>query len=193
MSSDAPDSRDSPEPAPPRFVGPLEIFLTFTQITLSGFGGTAFWSRLILIERRGWLTHRDYLECMSVAQLLPGPNVFNLAVIVGHRLGGYSGSAAALSGLVLWPFLIMIAVGLLYGRYGELPLVQRALTGVSAVAVGLVLANAVKLASVLPRRWRPWLFVLLAFAGIGVMRWPLIGVVAALAPFGIALAWREKH
>ena len=182
-----------PHAATGKSAGPLEIFLTFTQITLSGFGGTGFWSRLVLIERRHWLTHRDYVDCMSVAQLLPGPNVFNLAVIIGHRLGGLAGSAAAISGLVLWPFLIMIAVGLLYERYGELALVQRALAGISAVAVGLVLANSIKLASVLPRRWRPWLFVALAFAGIGLMRLPLIGVVAALAPFGIALAWREKH
>ena len=191
MPQDA--GRPGPQAATGKRAGPLEIFLTFTQITLSGFGGTGFWSRLVLVERRHWLTHRDYVDCMSVAQLLPGPNVFNLAVIIGHRLGGLAGSAAAISGLVLWPFLIMIAVGLLYERYGELALVQRALAGISAVAVGLVLANSIKLASVLPRRWRPWLFVALAFAGIGLMRLPLIGVVAALAPFGIALAWREKH
>jgi len=193
MPQDAGTPGRDPHAATGKRASALQIFLTFTQITLSGFGGTGFWSRLVLVERRHWLTHRDYVDCMSVAQLLPGPNVFNLAVIIGHRLGGLAGSAAAISGLVLWPFLIMIAVGLLYERYGELALVQRALAGISAVAVGLVLANSIKLASVLPRRWRPWLFVALAFAGIGLMRLPLIGVVAALAPFGIALAWREKH
>jgi chromate transporter len=174
-------------------ITPLRLFLTFTQITLSGFGGTGFWTRLVLVERRQWLSHREYVDCMSIAQLLPGPNVFNLSVIVGHRLGGYAGALAAISGLVVWPFFMMIGVGLLYGRYGELPLVQRALAGISAVAVGLVFANAIKLASVLPRHWRPWLIVALAFVGIGVMRLPLIGVAAVLAPFGIALAWREKH
>jgi chromate transporter len=167
-------------------IGPLELFLTFTGITLSGFGGTGFWTRRVLIERRKWLTPREYVDCASVAQLLPGPNVFNLTI-------GLRGSLAAFSGLVLWPFLIMLGVGVLYGRYGELPMVQRALTGISAVAVGLVIANAVKLASILPRHWRPWLFLGLAFVGIGVLRLPLIGVIAVLAPFGIALAWREKH
>lgn len=188
-----PTPSDRSAPAGKLRITPLSLFLTFSQITVSGFGGTGFWTRLVLIERRHWLTHREYVDCMSIAQLLPGPNVFNLSVIVGHRLGGYAGALAAISGLVLWPFLMTIGVGLLYVRYGELPLVQRALAGVSAVAVGLVFANSIKLASVLPLHWRPWLFVALAFVGIGVMRLPLIGVVAALAPFGIALAWREKH
>ena len=170
----------------------LDIFLTFSRIAVMGFGGTGFWSRLVLIDRRGWLTHAEYVACQSLAQLLPGPNVFNLAVIVGHRHGGVPGSLAALSGLLLWPFLMMIGAGLLYTRYGELPLVQRALNGVSAVAVGLVIANALKLSTVLRARWRPWLLAALAFTGIGVMRLPLVGVVAVLGCLGMALAWREK-
>ena len=189
---DEPQKPPAAHAAAPK-VSPLEIFITFTQITLSGFGGTGFWTRMVLIERRKWLTSREYVDCASVAQLLPGPNVFNLSIIVGHRLGGLRGSLAAFAGLVLWPFLIMLGVGALYGRYGDLPIVQRALTGISAVAVGLVIANAMKLASILPRHWRPWLFLALAFVGIGVLRLPLIGVLAVLAPFGIALAWREKH
>ncbi|MCC6473358.1 MAG: chromate transporter [Burkholderiales bacterium] len=178
-------------PAAPRR-SPLEILLVFSQITLSGFGGTAFWTRLYLIEKRGWITNAEYVEAMSLAQLLPGPNVFNLAVIIGHRFGGVPGAAAALWGLVFWPFLMMLGIGLLYARYGELHLVQQALKGVSAVAVGLVIANATKLSSVLPARLRPWLFVLVCFAGIGVLRWPLIAVVAGLAALGVWFAWREE-
>ena len=114
------------------------------------------------------------------------------SIAVGFTSGLW-GSLAAFAGLVLWPFLIMLAVGMLYDRYGEFALVQRALTGISAVAVALVIANATMLASILPRRWRPWLFLGLAFVGIGVMRLPLIAVLAVLAPFGVALAWREER
>jgi chromate transporter len=183
-------STPDPASAPVRKT-PLEIFLTFTRITLSGFGGTGFWSRRMLIEKKAWLTHAEYVACQSLAQLLPGPNVFNLAVIVGHRHGGVPGSLAALSGLVLWPFLIMLGAGALYARYGELPIVERALHGVSAVAVGLLIANALKLSTVLSRHWRPWLFMGLAFAGIGLLRLPLLTVVLVLGVLGMALAWRE--
>jgi chromate transporter len=62
----------------------------------------------------------------------------------------------------------------------------------SIVAAGLLLATAIKLATVLPRRWRPWLFGMLAFVGVGVLRWPLVWVVGALAPVAVAVAWKEK-
>jgi chromate transporter len=80
----------------------------------------------------------------------------------------------------------------LHQRYGALPLVQQALTGMLPVAVGLLFATVVKMATVLPREWRPWLFGMLAFVGVGVLRWPLLAVVGALAPFAIAAAWRGK-
>jgi len=57
-------------------------------------------------------------------------------------------------------------------------------------AAGEELAWLRGMASILPPHWRPWLFTLLAFAGVGVLRWPLIGVLGVLAPFGIAAAWR---
>jgi chromate transporter len=177
---------------PPARKSPLEIFLAFSFITMMSFGGTGFWARLVLIEKRGWLTHAEYVGCHSLAQLLPGPNVFNIAVIIGHRFAGVPGSVAALSGLVMWPFLTMLGAGWLYAQYGEMEMVQRALNGIAAVAVGLAIANALKLSTVLPKHWRPWLFVGVTFAAIGVLRLPLIGVLAVLGPLGMALAWRER-
>jgi Chromate transporter len=64
-----------------------------------------------------------------------------LAVMIGYRFAGCTGAAASVAGLVGGPFAIMIALGLLYRSYGELPLVQHALSGMSAVAVGLMLAE----------------------------------------------------
>ena len=174
-------------------IRPLEIFLAFSQISLSGFGGTLFWARLVLVERKGWLSEREFLETLALGQILPGPNILNLTVMTGHRFAGRAGAAAAVAGFMGWPFLIMIAMGWLYGIYGALPAVQQALTGMTAVATGLLLASAVKMTAALPRRWRPWLFVALAFAGVGALRWPLLGVLGALAPFAIALAWRDAR
>lgn len=98
---------------------------------------------------------------------------------------------AAFAGLMGGPFLIMIATGLLYTRYGTLPAVQQALSGMSSVAAGLILATGLKMTATLKRRWRPWLFVALALAGVGALRWPLLAVVGGLAPFAIAAAWGE--
>ena len=175
-----------------RSVGKLELFLTFSRITLSSFGGALFWARRSLVEQQRWLSEREFAECLTVGQLLPGPNVLNLTVLVGYRFGGWSGAAVSVLGYLGWPFLVVIGMGMLYQRFGALPLVQQALGGMSKVAAGLLFATVIKLAMVLPRRLRPWLFCALAFGAVGVMRWPLLWVVAALAPCAVFLSWKAK-
>jgi chromate transporter len=170
----------------------LELFLTFSRITLSSFGGALFWARRSIVERQRWLTEREFAEFLTIGQLLPGPNVLNLTVLVGYRFGGWSGAAVSVMGYLGWPFLVVIGMGMLYQQFGALPQVHLALGGMSKVAAGLLLATVIKLAMVLPRRLRPWLFGILAFFAVGVMRWPLIWVVAALAPCAVFLAWKAK-
>jgi len=176
-----------------RRVSHLALFLTFSRVSLSSFGGALFWVRRGLVEQQRWLTEREFVELLTIAQLLPGPNVLNLTVMVGHRFAGWTGAAAAAAGYLGWPCLVVIGMGVLYERYGALPQVQQALAGMSSVAAGLLLATVIKLATVLPRHWRPWLFGLLAFAGVGILRWSLLWVVGALAPLAVAAAWKEAE
>jgi chromate transporter len=173
-------------------VSRLALFLTFSRITLSGFGGVVFWARRALVERQRWLTEQEFVDLLTLGQLLPGPPGLNLTVLVGYRFGGWKGATAAVAGFLGWPCLVVIGVGVLYQQYGALPQAQRALAGMSKVAAGLLLVNFIKLAVVLPRRWRPWLFGMLAFAGAGVWHWPLPWVVGALAPWAVFAAWKEK-
>ena len=148
-----------------------------------------FWARHVLVERRRWLTEREFVELLALGQMLPGPNVLNLGLMLGYRYAGVSRARSrAIAGFMGWPFLIVIGIGMLYVRYENLPVVQHGLAGMSAAAVGLLIANGIKMASMLPRHWRPWLFTLLAFVGVGVLRWPLIGVLGVLAPLGMAVA-----
>jgi chromate transporter len=180
------------EPHAPR-IGAGTLFVAFTQITLSSFGGALFWSRRALVERRRGLTEQEFVEVLALAQLLPGANGINLAVLVGYRFAGWRGAAASLAGFIAAPCLVIIALGVLHQRYGALPLVQHALTGMSAVAVGLLIAMAVSMTAVLQRQRLPWLFVILTFAGVGVMRWPFLAVVGGLAPWAIAASWKGRQ
>lgn len=174
-------------------VSRLALFLAFSRITLSSFGGALFWTRRELVERRRWFTDREFVELLTIGQLLPGPNVLNLTVMVGHRFAGLTGALVTVAGYLGWPCLVVIGMGILYQHYGNLPQVQLALGGMSKVAAGLLLATVIKLAMVLPRHWRPWLFGIMAFAGVGVMRWPLLWVLGALAPWAVAIAWKEEE
>jgi chromate transporter len=177
------------DPAP--HIGVWVLFCTFSRITLSGFGGMPFWTRRALVERQGWLTEREFVELLTLGQLLPGPGTLNLAVMVGLRFAGLRGAAAAIAGLLGWPALLVLALGMFYQRYGTLPVVHHALTGMSAVGAGLLLASGVRMAVVLPRQWRPWLLAGLACAGVGVLRWSLLVVMGVLAPVAIAAAWKD--
>ena len=170
----------------------LQLFIAFSRISLSSFGGAIFWTRRELIERQRWLTEREFLEIYTLGQLLPGPNVLNLTVMVGYRFVGWSGAASAVAGFLGWPCLVVVGMGIFYQNYGRLPYVQQALGGMSSVAAGLLVATVIKLAAVLPRQWRPWIFGALAFIGVGVMRWPLLWVMAAFAPWAIFAAWKYE-
>ena len=90
----------------------VDLFLTFSRITLSSFGGALFWARLGLVERQRWLTDREFAEFLTIGQLLPGPNVLNLTVLVGYRLGGWSGAAVSVADYLGWPFLVVIGMGM---------------------------------------------------------------------------------
>lgn len=169
-----------------------EIFLTFARIGASGFGGVNFWIRRVLIQEKRWITDEEYLEGLAIGQILPGPNVYNLTVMLGYRFGGLRGAFAAIAGLIGAPLGFLVALGLLYQRYANVPILERALTGMTAVAAGLLLANAVGIATALPKRVLPWLFLAIAFVGTGLLRFPLLYVMGALAPFALASAWKKR-
>jgi len=176
-----------------RRISALELFLVFNRITLTSFGGALFWSHRALVEQRRWLTEFEFAEMLSLAQLLPGANGVNLAVLVGYRFDGWRGAVAALGGFLAAPCGVIALLGLLHHRYGELALVQAALTGMSSVAVGLLIATALRMTVVLQRRLLPLAFAAITFAAVGVMRWPFLAVIGVLAPFAIAAAWKERR
>ena len=170
----------------------LALFFAFSRITLSSFGGALYWTRRELVDRLRWVSDREFVELLTIGQLLPGPNVLNLTVMVGNRLGGLPGAAVSIAGYLGWPVLVVICMGVFYQHYGTVPQVQQALAGMSKVAAGLLLATVIKLAMVLPRQWRPWLFGVLAFGAVGIMRCPLLLVIAVLGPCAVFLSWKAE-
>lgn len=172
-------------------VTPAVLFIAFSRIALSGFGGVLPFAYRGLVERRRWLSPAEFAEFLGLSQMLPGPTICNVGLMVGHRYAGLRGALAALAGLIVLPFLLVIALGVLYQRYGELMAVRDALRGMAAVAAGLILATAVKMGLALARRHEPVrrrgmqvLLLLLAFVALGLFRWPLIGVFGTLAVTG---------
>jgi len=131
-------SASGPAPALPASHGPtlLEIFIAFSTISLSGFGGVLAWSRRMLVEQRQWMTAEEFNDAYALCQFLPGPNVVNLSVVFGRRIRGAAGAAVAFTGLLGPPFIIVLSIGFLYAYFGEIAALQRMLTGVAAAAAG---------------------------------------------------------
>lgn len=176
-------------------VSPGALFVAFLSIALSGFGGVLPFARRTLVDRRVWLTPDDFNETLSLCQSLPGPNVVNLSIVVGARACGWRGSLAAFSGLVGAPFLIVIAFGVLYSRFGALPASRGALLGLGAAASGLVASTAARMAQPLLRT-RPWSaapFAVAGFAGVALLSFPLPYVLLATAPLSVAAAWMARR
>ncbi len=168
-----------------------ELFAGFLGIGLSGFGGVLPFARRSLVERRRWLSEREFTELLGLAQTLPGPNIVNLSLALGDRWHGVPGALAAALGLLLAPLAIVIGLGMVYVHYGQLPLVHDGFAGIAAAAAGLLLATGLKMARAQPRSPVAVALGLLAFAGAGPIGWPLYAVLLALAPAGVAWAWRR--
>lgn len=174
-------------------VTPALLFRTFCEMSLYGFGGVIPWARRMLVDRRRWVDDREFAELLAIGQILPGPNICNIAVIVGYRYGGWRGSLAAAAGLMLAPFVIVLVLGALYHRFGALTSVQGALRGMSAVAAGLVLLTGIKLAQSQPRTKRALMFGLLSLTAVGIVRLPLGWAMLALIPSALAVEWRAQR
>jgi chromate transporter len=169
---------------------PRTLFFEFARMGLSGFGGVLPFVRRSVVERNRWLDDRDFVEILSLGQVLPGPNVINLALRLGLRFGGLRGALAAFCGLVFVPMVVVLCVMGLYLRYQDVPQVQQALAGMTAVAAGLVLSTGVKLAQSQPRTVRAVMVGASAFVAIGLLRWPLLPVMAVLVPVALVLEHR---
>jgi chromate transporter len=185
--SDAPSEPPAARQQPPT-VG--EILFGFSIASLSGFGGVMPFARRMLVEQRRWMTAEEFNEAFSLSQFVPGPNMLNFAIVFGSRNRGPWGAAAAACGLVVPPVMVVMVLGALYARFGQLPSIQGALQGLSAAAAGLIIAAAAKMSEPLFRRGTgPAPFVAVAVFLVVPLRWPMLWVLVAAAPLSILLAW----
>lgn len=172
-----------------REIGIGTLFVAFSGVGLSGFGGVLPFARRMLVEERRWLSAEEFNYLQGLCQFLPGPNVVNLSVVVGARYRGALGSVAAVSGLLVGPVVVVLLLALLYDAFGALPLIQGMLRGVAAAGTGLFIATAARMASAVRWKKRFLPFSLLVFVGIALLRWPLPAVMLGLLLLTATIAW----
>jgi chromate transporter len=167
-----------------------QLFTGHLQVALSSFGGgLSVWSQRILVEQRRWLSNDAFLTGLTVARLLPGPNQINLAVYVGASFHGLPGALAALAGMLLVPFSLLMGAGMLYFHFHGLPLVDRVLAGMVAVAAGLALSMGFKILPAYRRDPVALLLAALVFVAMEGLHVRLVPLLLVISPLAMLWYW----
>lgn len=187
-----PGTQEATRPQPQSLT---DLFVSFTLLALQGFGGVLAVVQRELVEKKRWMTREEFVEEWAVAQIMPGPNVVNLSLMIGHRYFGLRGAMAALAGMLAVPLLVVLLLALVYAQFAGNPGVAGALRGMGAVAAGLIAATGLKLMSALARHplGLPLCIALalLCFTAIAWLRLPLAYVLLGLGGLACTLTWRK--
>ena len=172
----------------------FDLARTFNHIALASFGGgLSAWSREVLVVEKNWMGEEEFLSAMTMCRILPGANQVNMAVFAGAKMRGLAGAAAAVFGLCLMPVVLIMVVGFFYFRFKEMPAVKGVLHGASAAAVALTLAMVIQTGKKCLTGLVPVLLFGAAFILNGIVRWPLLVVLAILAPISLIWAWPRER
>lgn len=181
-----------PISAPPTVIA---LFLAFAKMSVAGFGGVLYWARRAIVDQHRWMSADEFNETYALCHFLPGPNIVNLSMVFGARLRGVAGGIAAFTGLLLPPMLIMTVLAALYARYGEIDALRRTLAGVSCAAVGLLIANVLRMMAPLVKRRDivSLAMLVIVFVTIGLVRLPMPAVLLAAIPVSIAITFLMRR
>lgn len=164
----------------------FDIFLAFLTIGATSFGGVVPYLRSALVTRRQWLDDKEFVEMLSISQSLPGLNATNMAILVGEKLRGLTGSIAAIIGICLPGAVVMYVVGVFYRLHGDHNWSTSALKGVAAAAVGLILFTVVSLSKKALTNKFDFIFVAATVLAVNRLHWSvlkallIVGILAIL-------------
>jgi len=195
---DSPTPGVPPHPADQVHAQPAslrDLFWSFTWLALQGFGGVLAVVQRELVEKKRWLTPAEFVEDWAVAQILPGPNVVNLSLMIGDRYFGLRGALVALAGMLAFPMLIVLVLAAVFAGISDSPGIQGALRGMGAVAAGLIAATGFKLIASLKINIMGaavcWSLAAITFIAIALLRVPLAWVLLSVG--GLACAWAYRQ
>ncbi|MFD0917417.1 chromate efflux transporter [Pseudahrensia aquimaris] len=165
-----------------------EAFRVWSKIGVISFGGPAGQIALmqrIVVDEKGWLTERQFLNALGFCMLLPGPEAMQLATYAGWRMHGVRGGLAA-GGMFVLPGAIVIAtLASLYVMFGSAPLVAALFTGIKAAVVIIVIEALLKVAKRALNGVDHWIIAAAAFIALFFFNfpYPLIVLLAGLYGF----------
>jgi chromate transporter len=176
-----------------RRVSLLRLIAVFTWTGFSSLGGgrSAYFYD-VLVRRRRWVRHDEFVQDFTLSQVLPGPNFSNLAVVLGYRLAGFAGGVWGLLAIAVPGAVILLGVSALYARGAFGPGATLLMRGLSAAVVGLVLVTSLRIVRGSLRDGRGAVVALLTFVAVGPLRLPTVAVVLVMAALSLSLQWSAR-
>jgi chromate transporter len=165
------------------------IALTFASISSTAFGGGQKASVRQQVLARGWMDRDRFMDGLEIAEVLPGPNILNLAIYCGQRVRGVPGAVAAFVGASVPPFIIVLIAGALYFKYASNPFVAGGLRGCALGALGLTLGNALELTWDERAEWFRIALLVVTALVVTLLRMPLLLVLVIFGGVGIVHAY----
>jgi len=165
-----------------------EATALWAKIGLLSFGGPAAQISLMhrfVVDEKGWLTERQYLNALSFCMLLPGPEAMQLATYVGWRLHGVLGGLIAGLLFVLPGAVVVLTLAILYAGFGDLPILQMVFLGVKAAVLVIVLEALLKVAKRSLLSFLHWGLAASAFVALFFFNIPFPLVVLTAGLFGL--------
>jgi chromate transporter len=185
-----PSTLPSPHPGPR---SKTELFVAFSLLALQGFGGVLAVVQRELVDKKQWLTPEEFVEDWAVAQILPGPNVVNLSLMLGDRYFGWRGALVGVAGMLLFPLIIVLLMAAAFAGVADSPQAQGALRGMGAVAAGLICAAGLRLVTALKTNVMGMTAcvasLIATFVAVAFLRVPLAWVLLGIGGLGCSWAY----
>ncbi len=170
-----------------------DLFLQFLIIgSISFGGGIVAYQRILLVEKRSWLSEDQFMASLAISQTLPGLNSVNLAVLAGDHLRGSAGALAAMLGLIIPGAAFVLIAGVAYSAGQDHPFVNLLLAGVAAGATGLLSAITWKLGGRMFRQVKSLAVIIATFCLMTLFKLSLITVLLIMAPVAIFMFRPER-
>lgn len=170
----------------------VELFFSFLKIGLFTFGGGYAMIPIIeneVVRRRGWVEERDFFDLLTLAQSAPGPISLNASVFVGYKMYGYRGAVAALLGVALPSFVILLTIAIFFSQIRKNPIVDAAFKGMRPVVVALMFAPVVGLAKGM--KW--WAMAIAAAVALAVWHFGFSPIYLLIVAAVIGLLWAARR
>ena len=170
-----------------------QLFWGMQQVALSSFGGgLSAWSERIVVEDKAWMTKQEFITGLTVARLFPGPNQINMAIYIGSHFRGLGGALAALAGILLLPFSVLMGLGLAYYHLHTSMAMDRLLAGVITASAGMALSMGFKIAAAYLHDRVALLLAAISFVAMTVFHVRLVPLVLVAGPLAMVWYWPRK-